>query len=126
MPASFPRPGDHGIAVLDIGDAVVVTITGELDMVNAPALNARLRDQLDRRPRGLILELDLGFCGSAGLQVVAEAATRTFDLDIPFAVATTSAPALRALEVGHLTEVVTVTGTVAQARQWILDQPGRS
>jgi hypothetical protein len=77
---SPPSPGEQGIAVLDIGEAVVITITGELEMVNAPALSTQLRDQLDRRPRGLILELDLSFCGSAGLQVVAGTATRTFDL----------------------------------------------
>ncbi len=112
--------------MLDTGEAVVVMITGELDMVNAPALRTQLHEQLERRPRGLILELDVSFCASAGLQVVAEAATLTFDLDIPFAVATASANVLRALSIGRLTEVVTITGSVAQARTWIRDQPRRT
>ncbi len=45
---------------------------------------------------GPSLELGLSFCASAGLQVVAETATRTFDLNVPFTVATASAPVLRA------------------------------
>lgn len=111
--------------MLDTGEAVVVTVTGELDLVNAPALRAELHEQLRRHPRGLVLELDVGFCASAGLQVIAEAATHTFERDIPFAVVIATTQIKRALEIGHLAEVVTIKATVAHARAWVRDQPAR-
>ncbi|MET9634453.1 STAS domain-containing protein, partial [Lentzea sp. NPDC006480] len=46
---------------------VVVTLTGEVDMVNADEVRSTLQAQLDELPRALVVDLALEFLGSAGL-----------------------------------------------------------
>jgi len=52
----------------DVDDALVVTITGELDITNVDALEAAVRAALDRGPRRLIIELGgLRFADSSAI-----------------------------------------------------------
>jgi anti-anti-sigma factor len=52
----------------DVDDALVVTITGELDITNVDALEAAVGAALDRGPRRLIIEVgDLRFADSSAI-----------------------------------------------------------
>lgn len=121
--AELPRPNDVRIVVSTEPEAVVVTVVGELDMSSSPALRAEISEQLRRRPTAMIVNLEsVTFCASAGLQVLAEAATETFVREVPLVIATARPAVVRALEIGRLIEVVPLTTTVQQGRAWIRGQ----
>jgi anti-anti-sigma factor len=67
----------------DLGPAVVVSLAGELDLVEAPHLMTLLDEELARK--GLaVLVIDLSeveFLGSSGLGVLANIATRAIDAE---------------------------------------------
>ncbi|AHH96399.1 hypothetical protein GCM10010174_75990 [Kutzneria viridogrisea] len=72
MPAA---PFDHGeLIALDsesVGDAVVVHVTGELDLPTAAAADAELARAVDSGARAVVVDLDkVHFLGSSGLRVL--------------------------------------------------------
>jgi anti-sigma B factor antagonist len=122
--------GDKGMPALAVDvstvpEAVVVTAAGDLDVATAPVLRLRVRAALEQRPRAVIADLGgIGFCGSAGLQVLAEVVTATAVRDIPFAVVTQQYPVLRALEITRMDATLALHPTVARARSWIRERNG--
>ncbi|MBO0839878.1 MAG: STAS domain-containing protein [Sciscionella sp.] len=94
------RPSDAGLAI--------VGVSGELDMLTAPQLAQRLREPLDTSA-GVVLDLGgVGFLGSAGLAVLADAQRRAAKRDVPFALVAHSHAVLRPLEVTALDQALTV------------------
>ncbi|MFJ7216046.1 STAS domain-containing protein [Amycolatopsis sp. NPDC098790] len=112
------------VRVRTVPEAVVVAAAGDLDLGTAPVLRARTRAVLDDRPGALIVDLDgIGFCGSAGLQVLAELAAETTAGGVPLAVVADGYPVLRAVRLSRLDEAFAVHPTVDAACEWIRDRP---
>jgi anti-sigma B factor antagonist len=65
------------VDVTDVGAAVHVTVTGEVDSASAPSLRTELDAVLDGSPVEVVLDLrGVGFLDSAGLSVLAAAHRR--------------------------------------------------
>ncbi|QQQ74265.1 STAS domain-containing protein [Saccharothrix sp. 6-C] len=108
-PATATRITDHA-------GITVVAVTGEIDMSCEQPIRATILRQLDRRPDGLVLDLaEVDFFGSAGIQLVVEAALRAERLDVPLAVATDRRTVLRPLEITLVNETVDVHPTLRDA-----------
>ncbi|SFW67553.1 STAS domain-containing protein [Amycolatopsis australiensis] len=111
---------------ITLPDAVVVTAAGELDLATAPALRRHALAALDRRPPALIVDLDgIRFCGSAGLQVLAELVSATGGAGLPFAVVTGRPAVLRTIRLTRLDAALSLHPTVDRARTWFRDRPDR-
>lgn len=72
-----PAPGDgeayatFGVAHRQVGQLVVVSVTGEVDAVTAPDLGAAIDEATAGDPAGLIIDLSgVDFLASAGLSVL--------------------------------------------------------
>jgi anti-sigma B factor antagonist len=111
-----------GITVVaDPGDprAVVVHVSGEVDMLTAPVLT----QQVDRlfaaqgdTYRPLVFDLlGVAFLGSAGLAVLAEAANRAADRSGAVWVVATSRTVLRPLQVTGLDSVLRISADLGVA-----------
>ena len=104
-------------------EAVVVAAEGDLDLGSAPLLRARAEAALEGRPEALVLDLGgVGFCGSAGLQVVAELVAATEAAGVPFALVTDRRAVLRALRLTRLDTTVALHPTLAGARAWLRER----
>ncbi|MEC3980927.1 STAS domain-containing protein [Amycolatopsis sp. H20-H5] len=71
--AGPPRPKFGGLAVRTRrdDDAVIVSLTGDIDLATAPELRKAAEEALRDRPRLLVLDLaDVEFLASAGLAVL--------------------------------------------------------
>ncbi|HET9255171.1 MAG TPA: STAS domain-containing protein, partial [Pseudonocardiaceae bacterium] len=74
-----PRPGDGDAEDLRVtvearGDAIVLAVAGELDMLTAGGLRQAIVTVLDSRPRVLVVDLSkVEFMASAGMNVLVEA-----------------------------------------------------
>ncbi|ROP41720.1 STAS domain-containing protein [Saccharothrix texasensis] len=107
--ATATRTTDHA-------GITVVAVTGEIDMSCEQPIRATILRQLDRRPAGLVLDLaEVDFFGSAGIQLVVEAALRAERLDVPLAVATDRRTVLRPLEITLVHETVAIHPTLGAA-----------
>jgi anti-anti-sigma factor len=118
------RTSELTVRVRTLPEAVVVAAAGDLDLGTAPVLRARARAALADRPGALIVDLgEITFCGSAGLQVIAELVTATATADLPFAVVAEGRPVLRSLQITRMDATVALHPTVDGARAWIRRQP---
>jgi len=108
------------VRVRAVPEAVVVAAAGDLDLGTAPVLRTRARAALAGKPGALIVDLGgITFCGSAGLQVIAELVTETTAAGLPFTVVTDQRPVLRALQITRMDTTLTLHPTLAGAREWI-------
>ena len=113
------------VRIRTLPEGVVVAAAGDLDLGTAPVLRARTRAALDGGPGALIVDLgELAFCGSAGLQVLAELVAATAAADLPFAVVTDRRPVLRVLRLSRLDATFALHPTLAGARAWLRERPG--
>ncbi|MEU7791379.1 STAS domain-containing protein [Amycolatopsis sp. NPDC049159] len=111
------------VRVRTVPEAVVVAAEGDLDLVSAPVLRARAAAALDGRPEALVVDLGgIAFCGSAGLQVIAELVAATTAADVPFALVTDRRPVLRALQITQLDTTFALHPTLAGARAWLRER----
>jgi anti-sigma B factor antagonist len=116
--------GELTVRVRTVPEAVVVAAAGDLDLGTAPVLRARARAVLADRPEALIVDLDdVGFCGSAGLQVLAELVAQTADGGVPLAVVAGRYPVVRVVRLSRLDEAVALHSSMDDARAWIRRQP---
>jgi anti-anti-sigma factor len=68
---STDSPAIPAVAVDRRADAVVLTVTGEVDMTTAPELEHAVRDALAERPAALVIDLTAAeFLSSAGIAVL--------------------------------------------------------
>ncbi|KDN22964.1 STAS domain-containing protein [Amycolatopsis rifamycinica] len=112
------------VQVRTVPEAVVVAAAGDLDLDTAPVLRARARAALTGRPGALIVDLGaITFCGSAGLQVIAELVAESTATELPFAVVTDQRPVLRALRLTRLDTTLALHPTVDGARAWLRRRP---
>jgi|KBSSwiStaDraftv2_1062776.scaffolds.fasta_scaffold1048502_2 anti-anti-sigma factor len=81
------------------GDAVVVSATGEIDLLTAAGLGRVLRDLIARRrPSAIGIDLSgVSFIDSTGIQVLVATRIDARAAGIPLRVVAASAPALRVL-----------------------------
>lgn len=108
------------VRIRTVPEAVVVAADGDLDLGTAPVLRAGARAALAGEPPALIVDLGgVTFCGSAGLQVIAELVSTAESGQLPFAVVAAGRPVLRSMQVTRLDETVVLHPTVEGARAWI-------
>jgi len=118
------RTPELTVRVRTVPEAVVVAAAGDLDLGTAPVLRARAGAALAGRPGALIVDLGaITFCGSAGLQVIAELVSETAAVDLPFALVAAGRPVLRSLQVTRLDGTLALHPTVDRARAWIRQRP---
>jgi anti-sigma B factor antagonist len=106
---------DPVVRVSESGDAIVVALTGELDLYNAPALREALRGATGRKPRRLVVDLtEVTFVDSTTLGAFVEARS---ELAAPhaFVLAAPGLEVRRALEVSGLDRHLAVRDTVESA-----------
>jgi anti-anti-sigma factor len=115
-------PSGLSIAVEAIdGQAVVLHLAGELDMVTAPGFAEQVHSHVpdrDDHGRSVALILDLSgitFLGSAGLAVLAEARNLALTRAVNVRVVAQSRTVLRPMEVTGLDKVLTVVPDIATA-----------
>jgi anti-sigma B factor antagonist len=110
--------GSHADPVLRVsesGDAIVVALTGELDLYNTPVVREALRGAAGRGPRRLVVDLsDVTFVDSTALGAFVEARSALADGNA-FVLAAPGLEVRRALEVSGLDRHFAVRDTVESA-----------
>lgn len=100
------------VRVSRAGDALVVSVTGELDMDTVPEVRAAITSGLSGNPSALVLDLsEVGFFGSAGLSLLLEARHRVDAL----AVVATRRAVLRPIQLTAIAPLFGVFGSVEEA-----------
>jgi anti-sigma B factor antagonist len=103
------------IARESIGQALVVHVAGEIDIVTAPEFRTQLRKACDEAVAPQIVVADLsrvGFMGSAGLSVLVETDKRCRAQFLRLRVVATAASTLRPLQITGLDRVLDVAGSL--------------
>jgi anti-sigma B factor antagonist len=105
-----------GLAVShQAGDVTVVSVSGEVDMVSAPALRAAVNANLVDNGK-LVLDLSgVSFLGSAGLAVLVEAAQQSRSRAVAFGVVAADRAVTRPIVATGLGEVFDVHKTLDEA-----------
>jgi anti-sigma B factor antagonist len=82
------------------GEAVVVVVAGEIDMLTAARMQEALFAQLTPRPELMVVDLEeVGFLGSMGLTALALTARAAREQGVELRVVATSRATLRPLEI---------------------------
>ncbi|GGM36631.1 anti-sigma factor antagonist [Longimycelium tulufanense] len=104
------------LAVRRHGAARVVEVRGEVDMLTAPALRGRLREELGGAPQLVVVDLTgVTFLGSSGLAVLVAAAQQANDLGVRFRLVCTTRAVIRPLTATGLADVLDTCTTLEQA-----------
>jgi anti-sigma B factor antagonist len=123
----MPRSGcvRNGFSLTDEGataDTVVVSVTGDLDLWNAPALEQRLSDCLERGDCWIVVDLTrASFIDSSGLGALTSSMRRVERKGGRLVVVNTSEQMLRVFELTGLHRVLSVVTSQEQARALIED-----
>jgi anti-sigma B factor antagonist len=114
MAPGNPRD-DPVAAVSDNGEAVVVRLTGELDLYNAPAVRKALLESVERKPARLVVDLaEVTFIDSTALGALIEARSRLGSKD-GFVLIAPGLEAKRALHISGLDRHFEVRETLEDA-----------
>lgn len=103
------------IAHETIGEAVVVHVTGEIDMITAPEVHEHLEKACARAnpPEFVVADLtDVTFIGSSGLSVLLEVDKRCRNQSTPLRVVVTTQATIQPLQVTGLDRVLGVVGSL--------------
>ncbi|WP_327145895.1 STAS domain-containing protein [Nocardia sp. NBC_01327] len=101
------------VRTTSIDSAVVLSVSGEVDMVSAPKLSAAVAESLATVSQLLILDLtEVGFFGSAGLSVLVEALESVGGRELRVV---GSVPVRRPIELTGLDEMLEVYDTLDAA-----------
>jgi anti-sigma B factor antagonist len=108
--------GDDPVAGVERSDgAVVVRLTGELDLHNAPAIRKALFALAEEKPNRLIIDLaDVEFMDSTALGVLVEARTKLVNRRA-FLLASPGLETHRALQISGLAQHLSVHESVESA-----------
>jgi anti-sigma B factor antagonist len=91
---------------------VTLVLVGQVDAFTAPLLRSSIADQLEGRPRELVLDLSaVDFLGSAGLAALVETLKSAADRDVALRLIATSRAVIRPLHSTGLIDLFTVTDT---------------
>lgn len=95
----LPRPLRLGVEWLPAEKTAVIKAAGEVDLLTAPKLKELIHDRLRGTVHLLVIDLsEVGFLGSAGLEVLVHAHLEATHRGITLSIVTgTSRPVLRAL-----------------------------
>ncbi|MFL6145712.1 MAG: STAS domain-containing protein [Labedaea sp.] len=120
MSKQFPdlSPGEMAVTRGWIGDALIVTVHGEIDLITAPDLCSAVITALhDAGTKPCILDLtEVGFLGSAGLSALVKTASTAEHREQPLGIVVDSnRPVIRPLQVTGLDEVLALFHTVDEA-----------
>jgi anti-sigma B factor antagonist len=104
------------ISIHQVGDVVVLTPVGEIDVWTAPTLRQSLRDlQTGSRPRVVVDLTAVPFIDSTGIGVLVGALRRTRDMGGDFALVVVAKGVLKLLEITKLDQVFTIHATLSEA-----------
>lgn len=99
-----------------IGRTAVIAVSGVLDMLTSPQLEASIGACMDRKPTAIIIDLgDVDFLASAGMGVLVAARDRASDTT-GFAVVADGPATSRPLTLVGLADVIGMHPTLEQAR----------
>lgn len=116
VPPGSPDPPDLQVVTQYQPDAIVLAVSGELDVASAPMLRAHVGFALGRRPAHLILDLaGLRFCDAAGLSVFAMARKASRRDGASLALAAVPRAVIRLLRMTGMDRVLDVYPSVAAA-----------
>ncbi|MEV8435933.1 STAS domain-containing protein [Actinosynnema sp. NPDC051121] len=94
----------------------VIEVVGEIDMSCEKPIRAKLAEQLEQRPAGLVVDLTrIDFFGSAGIQLLVEAVAGAARRGVALAVATDRRTVLRPLEITLVNRSVDIHPTLDDA-----------
>ena len=98
------------------GRSVVVSVSGVVDLLTSPKLEAAINATLDKSPEALIIELgDVEFLASVGMGVLVAARDRVSD-SAGFAVVADGPATSRPLKLVGLADVIGLYPTLDEAR----------
>ncbi len=98
------------------GRTAVITVSGVLDMLTSPQLEATISAALSKGPEALVVDLsDVDFLASAGMGVLVTARDQA-DGKVGFAVVANGPATSRPLKLVGLAEVVGLCSTMGEAR----------
>lgn len=102
--------------VLKLRDWVLVRVEGELDMATAPLMRSHLLKVTDKKPVGLLLDLNaVTFVDSTGLGVLVGVAKRMRQAESEFKIVCTQSHLLELFELTQLDEVFAISPTYESA-----------
>ena len=102
------------VGLAERGDALVLSLAGELDLANVPALREALRSAVERSPKRLVVDLtDVTFVDSTVLGALVEARSKLGG--DAFALAAPGLEVRRALEISGLDRHFSVHDSVSEA-----------
>ncbi|WP_281254440.1 STAS domain-containing protein [Rhodococcoides kyotonense] len=108
-------PQHFDVAVDWRGDTVVVTVSGELDLVTAPQLQESVTLVLGKSPTALVIDLsDVGFLASAGMSLLASTHQQLGE-EAKFAVVADGPATGRPLSLVGLDQLFGIYATVEEA-----------
>jgi len=116
-PAGFEdvTPGDFSVRAETHGEAVVVGVTGEVDMGTAPELEESIKGALKRGPKVLVVDLSgVTFLASAGMSVLIGGNQQAGD-QTSFRLVATGNTTLRPMELTGIAEEFAIHPTRDQA-----------
>ncbi len=100
----------------DRGERLLITVSGDLDLVTAPLLTDEALNRLDTGSRDVLLDISgLEFCDSSGLSAFARISNRLAPDGHRLALAGPLPIVRRVLEVSGLVEVFIVADSVGDA-----------
>ena len=105
-----------GVSVVRDANAVVVIVSGEVDLLTANELLDALTAQVEKHRGRLIVDLDaVRFLSSSGLSALALADRAAREHSVDLRVVATSRVTLRPLQITRMTEQLAVFGSRADA-----------
>lgn len=113
-----PVPPSPGCVINEewLGRAVVMSVSGVLDMLTAPELEASLKTSLAKSPSAIIVDLtDVDFLASAGMGALVAARDLAGE-EVPFAVVASGPATSRPLTLVGLADLIGLRPTMEEAR----------
>lgn len=102
-------PVDFGVGVRAVGDATVISVTGDLDVLTAPRLRDQLIDVIDKGDRNLVVELtSCEFIDSSGLSALVTGLKRVRSVGGDLSLVSPPGNVRRLIEVVALDQVFTL------------------
>jgi anti-sigma B factor antagonist len=104
------------VSRLDVGPATILTVRGELDIAQAPALGVCINEALRATPPCLVVDLcEVEFLDSTGLAVLLNARRRTRRLSMQLKIVCNVERTLRLLQLTRLDRDFDVYATLDEA-----------
>ena len=103
------EPPDLEVTIARAGDAVTVTVRGEIDLATSTRLNRELEAALDHDPHPARLRIDLAqvnFMDTTGVAVLLKARRHALETGARFSVISTSPTIKRLLEITGLASLM--------------------